>query len=486
MGTSYILQRTGKERAIRVRTMETGGSKKIRKKYFTLVPEGPMESGGSKKRRKEDTCWMTKEMREMGGERVIKAILEGKKLDDVPDFPIDPKAKVINIAAATTEVRRGDNPEPPADAATTTTEVRRSCESDVPPRLQIWRKEFYASYLKDRRKKATLALKKRLSRLTIGGEEELELEDKSDYEYPNIADFRNLGLMERINCKDYQSDLARYTRDEQISDGFDVGYYPYRDAVGICGSGFVFRHYKPPQVNLPKAYFNTLVHLSQLAISVYNMYQLHPTHYDNVQVLKAMKFGPYGTDFNITFQTSSPTFPTTFQTRVYNLCYPAFIMYTEFEVVLVRKVIKGPRDLSQETDYVGEPLRPGFPSSMEHLSDFNEQDPQSHNTLHIPSEDNKLPLYLCQFALHQFNIDRNRGDDYHDKDDELYDNVKVLRILKTLKTLDDEHGTTYYVIFAASLLDDSGNPQIFETKFFVSPLVPTTKIKIKFVRIKGN
>lgn len=447
-----------------------------------------MESGGSKKRRKEDTCWMTKKMREMGGERVIKAILEGKTLDDVPDFPIDPKAKVINIAAAaTTEVRRGDDPEPPA-AAAATTEVRTSyyCEPDVPPRLQIWRKEYYASYLKDRRKKATLAQQKRLSGLTIGQEEEEEF-DNSDYEYPNIADFRSLGLMEKINTKDYQRDLARYTRDEQISDGFDVGYYPYRDAVGISGSGFVFRHYKPPQVNLPKAYFNTLVHLSQLAISVYNMYQLHPTHYDNVQVLKAMKFGPYGTDFNITFQTSSPTFPTTFQTRVYNLCSAAFIMYNELEIVLVRKVLKGPEDASQEeTDYVGEPWRPGFPSSMEHLSDFNEQDPQSHNTLHIPSEDNKLPLYLCQFALHQFNIDRNRGDDDHDKYDEFYDNVKVLRILKTLKTLDDEHGTTYYVVFVASLLNDSGNPQIFESKLFMSPLVPTTKIKLKFIRIKGN
>lgn len=76
-------------------------------------------------------------------------------------------------------------------------------------------------------------------------------------------------------------------------------------------------------------------------------------------------------------------------------------------------------------------------------------------------------------------------EDY-DQDDESYDSVKVLSILKASKTLDDEHGTTYYVVFSASLPDDNGNPQIFETKFFMSPLVPTTKIKMKFVRIKAN
>ncbi|KAK1390288.1 hypothetical protein POM88_018466 [Heracleum sosnowskyi] len=277
-----------------------------------------MASGGSKKRRAEDE-WL----REMGGaEKVLKAMVMGKKQEEIKDFNLDeydrcfPKRETLDI-----------NP------------YLSAHDDKLPLRHQIWRKEFYSSYLNHQRKKAQ---QNKLSRLNIQEEEELH-DDKSDVEDPDFVDLLQLDEMERYKTIQYQRDLARYNRDKKKSDGFDVGYYPYRDSAG-------------------------------------------------------------------------------------------------FEIVLVRK-FKGGEYPSEETDYVGDLSHPGFPYSMEHLSDFNEQDPQPWNALPIPSKDNKLPLYLCQFALHQYNIALHQRDDDYDRDDKLYDNVKVLSILKTLKTLDDEHGS---------------------------------------------
>ncbi|KAK1353766.1 hypothetical protein POM88_052131 [Heracleum sosnowskyi] len=150
-------------------------------------------------------------------------------------------------------------------------------------------------------------------------------------------------MLDRINSKAFKRDMARYTRDEKKSDGFDVGLYPYRDAAAISGRNFLFLYYKPPNFNLPKARRDTLFYPSQLAISVYNMHQVPPTHYDNVQVLKAMKFG---TNLNLTFQASFP--PVTFQTRLYDHTSPPHSPYYSFEIVLVRKA-----DTYDQTDYVG-------------------------------------------------------------------------------------------------------------------------------------
>lgn len=73
-----------------------------------------------------------------------------------------------------------------------------------------------------------------------------------------------------------------------------------------------------------------------------------------------------------------------------------------------------------------------------------------------------------------------------DEDAEINVDAQVINVMRALRTANVEHGVTYYITFLSSLLDNNGNPQIFETKLFMSPLIPTTKIKIKYVRIKRN
>lgn len=393
-----------------------------------------------------------KSMEEVGGEKLIRAILRGERPEGIPEDPNEGEKRRRFPPKLLAKCKPIICPDP-FDVA-------------VPPRRQMWNKKDFSPITMKvvARHRAKYDLSRLSSKTTE--EEEEELDDKSDYEYPNIECFMDLDELERIKSKDFNRDMARYTRDENKSDGFDVGLYPYRDAAGICSSNFLFCHYKPPKVNLPKANLTTLLHLSQLAISVYNMHQVPPTHYDNVQVLKAMKFGPFGTNLNLTFQASSP--PVAFQTRLYDHCAPPESPYYSFEIFLVRKADAS--SLSpQESDYVGVQWLPKFPSCMEYLSDFDEKDPQQY-TFHTDIGF-KLPLYLSQFALHQYNMDHYVDYDY-------------VKLLSTMKSLNDDQGTTYFITFEAS--HNCNTPQIFETKLFFSPLLPTTKIKLRFVRIKPN
>lgn len=64
----------------------------------------------------------------------------------------------------------------------------------------------------------------------------------------------------------------------------------------------------------------------------------------------------------------------------------------------------------------------------------------------------------------------------------MYEKVNVL---ETMKSLDVDKVTTYFITFEASLPDDtSNNAKTFQTKILVALLDSTTKIDIKFVRIK--
>lgn len=84
----------------------------------------------------------------------------------------------------------------------------------------------------------------------------------------------------------------------------------------------------------------------------------------------------------------------------------------------------------------------------------------------------KLPLYLSEFALVEFNAIQKAT----------YEKVNVL---DTMKSRNVDKGTTYLITFEASLPDDmSNNAQTFQTKFFMALLDSTTMIDIKFVRIK--
>ncbi|KAK1369957.1 hypothetical protein POM88_036058 [Heracleum sosnowskyi] len=190
----------------------------------------------------------------LGGEEVIKAIFRGERPEGFPiDTNFEEKKKRYSLPFIGKPIISRD----PSD-------------DGVPPYRQMWnKKDFCPSTMK------TVARQKveyHLSRSNAQEEEE-EFDDNSEYEYPSIDDFKSLGELDRINSEAFKRDMARYTRDKEKSDGFDVGLYPYRDAAAIPGCNFLFLHYKPPNFNLPKARRDTLFHLSQLAISVYNMHQ---------------------------------------------------------------------------------------------------------------------------------------------------------------------------------------------------------------------
>ncbi|XP_017219696.1 uncharacterized protein LOC108196769 [Daucus carota subsp. sativus] len=86
----------------------------------------------------------------------------------------------------------------------------------------------------------------------------------------------------------------------------------------------------------------------------------------------------------------------------------------------------------------------------------------------------KLPLYLSEFALGEFNYSKKTT----------FENVNVV---ETMKLLDIVKGTTYLITFEASLPDNKSDyAQTFETNIYMCPLDPTAKIEIKFVRIKPS
>lgn len=82
--------------------------------------------------------------------------------------------------------------------------------------------------------------------------------------------------------------------------GFEVGHYPLMDQAGIHGT-WICKYYDIENKPLPALHLTRLLHLSQLAVCVYNMKQ--DSHFDNVKVLKTMTYGS-GTAYNITFEAS--------------------------------------------------------------------------------------------------------------------------------------------------------------------------------------
>lgn len=86
---------------------------------------------------------------------------------------------------------------------------------EVPPRLQIWRKEFYSSYVENQRKIAAQQYKP--SYFSNIQDDDVD-HDRSKVEYRTIGDFWKLSEMERVETNDYQRDLSRYLRDKELTD----------------------------------------------------------------------------------------------------------------------------------------------------------------------------------------------------------------------------------------------------------------------------
>ena len=132
-------------------------------------------------------------MRELG-EEVIKAFIRGKSVDDVP---VDE--------------------EPSRRFSPTIGLVSQNC-----PYQQVWDKEYYSTYLKRQKAKA-VAIKP--SRFSINID--VDVEESNPFEYPDIAEFRELGEEERVKTKEFQRDMARYLRDEEKTDVCISFYFLY-------------------------------------------------------------------------------------------------------------------------------------------------------------------------------------------------------------------------------------------------------------------
>lgn len=101
---------------------------------------------------------------------------------------------------------------------------------------------------------------------------------------------------------DLSKEIDSFNDDVAKSDGFEVGYYPHMEAAGIHGT-WICKFYDIENTTLSTTEMNKLVHLSQLALFVYNMKK--NTNFDKIKVLKAMTSGGAGTNYNITFKASS-------------------------------------------------------------------------------------------------------------------------------------------------------------------------------------
>ncbi|WOH16271.1 hypothetical protein DCAR_0935821 [Daucus carota subsp. sativus] len=124
--------------------------------------------------------------------------------------------------------------------------------------------------------------------------------------------------------------------------------------------------------------------------------------------------------------------------------------------------------------------------NLEIYPDFREEKVSEEYTLCTESgAGSKLPLYLSQLALEDYDKRRNdiiRGDTM--KQNEKYDILSV-NVLKTMKSVEAE-GTTYLINFEASLQDyKNKNPRTFQTKILMSPVnLPSMKVDVRFVRTK--
>ncbi|XP_074348567.1 uncharacterized protein LOC141687259 [Apium graveolens] len=120
-------------------------------------------------------------------------------------------------------------------------------------------------------------------------------------------------------------------------------------------------------------------------------------------------------------------------------------------------------------------------------SDFHKEKDSGEFTLYTESgAGSKLPLYLSELALGDYETKRDSISEYTLKQDEKHD-FHSLNVLKTMKSVKAK-GTTYLITFEACLHDyKNRNPQTFQTKIFMThPYLPTLKIDIRFVRTKPN
>lgn len=265
----------------------------------------------------------------------------------------------------------------------------------------------------------------------------------------------------------FESDMERYNYDMNRSDGFDVGKYPHMFGSVNYSANWVSCYYNP-QINqtLPRSRLDTLLCLSNLAISLYNMHQCPPTYYDSVKVLKAMRFGVSSyNNYNLTFQASLPAqLPVTFQTKVKTQKMSKF-----FEIVFVRKV-KGGDDDDQEIDFML-----GEKNVSQEIDDDDDDDEDTH--IYSPYTDSgfKLALPLSQLALHMFHENTNSSYD-------LRYELQTVNVLETKKSvMSAQEGATYLITFEAFW--PRMGFEIFQTKIHLSPLVPPVSIRIKSVKI---
>ncbi|KAL8101942.1 hypothetical protein AgCh_033732 [Apium graveolens] len=117
---------------------------------------------------------------------------------------------------------------------------------------------------------------------------------------------------------------------------------------------------------------------------------------------------------------------------------------------------------------------------------FRNLQPPGQLILQESGAGSKLPLYLSELALGDYETKRDSISEYTLKQDEKHD-FHSLNVLKTMKSVKAK-GTTYLITFEACLHDyKNRNPQTFQTKIFMThPYLPTLKIDIRFVRTKPN
>ncbi|KAK1348676.1 hypothetical protein POM88_054923 [Heracleum sosnowskyi] len=194
-------------------------------------------------------------------------------------------------------------------------------------------------------------------------------------------------IMNSYRSEDHKRAIKLYRKDVNESDGFDVRNKPPQ--MGNGGHK-IFRVYDPPNI-VPKFYtLNALRCLSNLAISVYN--QNKGKNYDNVQVMMAMGYGCRDEYYNITFKASVPSENTvTFQTKA------CLILHRPYQIAEIKFV-----------------------------REFNSEDHEDESVV-FGEDSKKLPLYLSEFALEEYNLHQLSCSGFTMEQNAMYGGVKVLR-----------------------------------------------------------
>lgn len=126
-------------------------------------------------------------------------------------------------------------------------------------------------------------------------------------------------------------EIRSFRMDVERSGGFEVGYYPLMEQFRTPSTG-INKYYDFENKPIPAVYLSELVHLSQLALCIYNVKE--DTHFGNVKVLRTMTYGNGGIAYNITFEASlSDKNPEILQT---NICTSIGLPNTKIKVMFVR------------------------------------------------------------------------------------------------------------------------------------------------------